>query len=324
MQSDNVAMFRWTDPDWVCGSGTRRAMPSSHPELAVVVPARNEESRIGACLSSLAPQRARIQVFVSDNASKDLTRQRATEFEDRLHLTTRRTEFLEATEHFVSSARWALANSDAPLLALLAGDDTWGSTFVQEALNTLGQNPAADVAFPTFVWEGGDRPRGIPPTDLMNTNARWRQTRALLLADNRELANIVYGVFRREAFQSLIQGLERGGDRFGSDYAAAWNLLERYRVVASPSAVAYRHERKGADLIERVGITRTGREGLMNQALLYVRLNLRVNADLGRALVRGRGGGPRWLPAVVQSARAPGWVWGAIDQVRTRSASEHR
>lgn len=295
---------------------------NTQPELAVVVPARNEEGRIGACLASLTSQRARIQVFVSDNASEDLTGQRASEFQDRLRLTTRRTGFLEATEHFVSSARWALSNSDAPLLALLAGDDSWEATFVQQALSALEQVPSAAVAFPTFIWEGGDRPRVIPPVDLMGHYARRRQARALLLPDARELANLVYGVYRREAFESLIQGLERGGDRFGSDYAAAWNLLERYRVVAAPSAVAYRYERAGADLIERAGIARTGSEGLMHQALLYVRLNARVNADLGRALQRGRGGGPMWLPALVQAARAPGWVWGALDQVRARSGGK--
>ena len=297
-------------------------MTDTQPELAVVVPARNEESRIGACLMSLMRQRARVQVFVSDNASRDLTLQRADEFEDHLLLTTRRTEFLEATEHFASTARWALANSNAPLLALLAGDDSWEGTFVQEALSALEQNPAAAVVFPTFIWEGGDRPRVIPPADLMEANARRRQASALFLPDSRELANLVYGVYRREAFQSLTQGLERGGDRFGSDYAAVWNLLERYRVAAAPSAVAYRYERAGTDLIERAGITRTGSEGLLHQALLYVRLNLRVNAELGRALVRVRGGGQVWLPAVVQGARAPRWVWGALDQARTRSAGE--
>jgi len=297
-------------------------MMDTQPELAVVVPARNEENRIGACLASLTRQRARVQVFVSDNASEDLTLRRACEFEDRLRLTTRRTEFLEATEHFASTARWALANSDAPLMALLAGDDSWGETFVQQALRALEHNPAAAVAFPTFIWEGGDRRRVIPPADLMEATPRRRQASALFLPDSRELANLVYGVYRREAFQSLTQGLERGGDRFGSDYAAVWNLLERYRVLAAPSAVAYRYERAGADLIERAGITRTGTEGLMQQALLYVRLNLRVNADLGRALVRVRGGGQVWLPVVVQGARAPRWVWGALHQARTRSAGK--
>lgn len=306
----------------VCSSVARRVMSTMQPELAVVVPARNEESRIGACLSSLTQQRPRIEVFVSDNASEDLTRECASEFEDRLHLTTRRTEFLEATEHFISAGRWALANSGAPLVALLAGDDSWDSTFVQEALCALENNPGAAAAFPTFIWEGGDRSRVIPPADLREANARLRQARALFLPDNRELANLVYGVFRREAFQSLIRGLELGGDGWGSDYAAAWNLLERYRVVAAPLAVAYRHERPGVDLIERAGITRNGTEGLMRQALLYVRLNLRVNTRLGRALVRVRGGGSVWLPVVVQGARAPLWVWGAVDQFRTRLAGK--
>lgn len=306
----------------VCGSRKGRVVTAIQPELAVVVPARNEEGRIGACLSSLTRQSARIQVFVSDNASEDRTGQRAAEFEDRLRLTTRRTEFLEATEHFVSAARWALTNSEAPLFALLAGDDSWEATFVQQALSAFEQCPSAAVAYPTFIWEGGDRRRVIPPANLMGTYNRQRQARALFLPDSRELANLVYGVYRRDAFESLIQTWQRGGDRFGSDYAAAWNLLERYRVVAAPSAVAYRYERGGGDLIERAGITRTGSEGLMHQALLYVRLNVRVNADLARALVRGRGGGPRWLPALVQGARTPGWVWRALDQVRTRSGGE--
>lgn len=298
--------------------GEPEQMPSERTgPLVVVVPALNEESRIGACLASLQAQSAPLRVFVSDNASTDGTAAVASSFHDRLQMTLRTVPRLPASAHFVSAARWALEASSAPAYALLAGDDTWEPAFARAALDVLQQRPEVDVVYPAFRWEGGAANRFLPPTDLTRAGALARQLRALTLSDRRELANLVYGVYRREAFATLVDEWERGGDRFGSDFAAAWAVLGRHRAAACPSAVGRRHERPGADLLQRVGLSREAARGPVELARTYVLVNVRVNRALAQALGEVSSSGWTPGPAQVQLLRAPQWVGGAWRQVAT-------
>ena len=282
--------------------------------LVVVVPALDEESRIGSCLDSLRSQSAALQVFVSDNASTDQTAAVARSYGDRLPLTVRTVPRLPASAHFVSAARWALASTQASAYALLAGDDTWESGFARAALDVLQQRPEVDVVYPAFRWEGGAVERLLPPADLTG-GPLSRQLRALTLADRRELANLVYGVYRREAFVTLVDEWERGGDLFGSDFAAAWAVLGRHRAAACSAAVGRRYERGGADLLQRVGVSRASARGPIGLARTYVLVNVRVNRGLALAL--GRVSSAGWTPGgwQVQLLRAPQWIWGAWRQV---------
>ena len=307
---------------------------SGRRALVVVVPALDEAARIGACLDSLAAQDAPLQIFVSDNDSSDDTASIARSYAHRLPVTVRSVARLPASPHFVSAARWALGATDAPVYALLAGDDTWEPGFAREALALLERRPEVDVVYPTFRWEAGEVERVLPPVDFVHRAPLARQARALVMADRRELANLVYGVYRREAFAALVDEWERGGDAFGSDFAAAWSVLGRHRAAACPGAVGRRHERRGADLLQRVGISREAARGPLGLVRAYLVLNVRVNAALARALrcVTAAGWSPP--PWQVHLLRAPQWVWGAWRQVatarrprgqasRSRGAAEH-
>ncbi len=288
--------------------------------LVVVVPARDEEPRLAACLSSLAAQVPPPRVLVSDNASQDATRAVAESFADRLDLTVRTTGPLGPSEHFVSAGRWALTEEpDAAAYAFLAGDDEWLPGFTDHALAALSADPGVGAVFPAFVWTGGDDPdRLLAPCGFPQPEARARQRRALLLPDRRELANLVYGVLRRDAFRDLVTSWERGGDAFAADYAAAWCLVGRHRVVAEPAAVGRRHVRRGADLVERVAIRRGTRTDPVSQGLVYLRLNLRVNRLIGQALAAADLQGAAPAGWQVQLLRAPQWVAGAWHQLAGR------
>src|SRR5438128_2322327 len=57
--------------------------PSSPPMVSVIVPARNEEASLGACLQSLVSQNGvSMEVIVVDDASSDRTRAIAAEFSE--------------------------------------------------------------------------------------------------------------------------------------------------------------------------------------------------------------------------------------------------
>lgn len=289
--------------------------------LVVVVPALDEGSRIGTCLASLVAQKAPLQVFVSDNDSADDTAAVARSYAGRLQLTLRTVQRLPASPHFVSAGRWALAATDASTYALLAGDDTWEEGFAATALDVLGRHPDVDVVYPTFRWEGGVTERLLRPTSFTSASPTARQLRALVMSDRRELANLVYGVYRREAFIALLDQWERGGDAFGSDFAAAWAVLGRHRARACPHAVGRRHERPGADLLQRVGMSRSAARGPLGLARAYVVLNLRMNRALGQAVQRVESDGWRPLPWQVQLLRGPQWAWGTWRQVAALAVS---
>ncbi|BEP12671.1 hypothetical protein acdb102_09820 [Acidothermaceae bacterium B102] len=293
----------------------------TEPGLVVVVPARNEEARIGACLASLAAQRgARLAVMVSDNASTDATADKAREFADTLALRLRTIAPHGPGAHFVSSMRWALAESDGDLFALLAGDDTWSAGFVSAAMGVLAARPEVGGVFPRFVWEDGSTERWLSPAAFLQRSARARQRAALLLPDGRELSNLVYGVFRRQAFSDLADAWERGGDAYAADYAAAWSVVGAHRIAACPAAVGHRHVRADADLLERVGFRKADAQGPVGLMTMYVKVNVASNRSLAAALrqVSRRPGRPR--TSVVQAVRAPQWWWGAIGQARAALA----
>jgi glycosyltransferase involved in cell wall biosynthesis len=288
------------------------------PDLVVVVVARNEVERIPLCVSSLAGQDGpvRLRVLVSDNASDDGTGDAAMAAADGLDLALRRIEPLPPSGHFVSAGRWALAaETEAEHFAFLAGDDTWAPQFTAAALAALRRDPTAGMVFPTFVWEGDGPERHLSPLDLEQASAGARRRRGLTAPDGRELANLAYGVFRRDAFEDLVASWERGGEVFGSDFAAVWSTLGRHRPVRCPQAVGLRHVRSGADLLERVGLRRTDAAGVVATLRLYVRLNLRVNRLLAQAMARADvDAPPSWQ---VQLLRAPQWLWGGVRRFGT-------
>jgi glycosyltransferase involved in cell wall biosynthesis len=289
------------------------------PDLVVVVVARNEVQRIPVCLGSLSAQSgpARLRVLVSDNASTDGTASAAHGFDDRLDLTVRTTEPLGPSAHFVSAGRWALTMEPAAAhFAFLAGDDTWTAGFVSATLAALAKEPTAGMAFPAFEWEGDAGPsRLLSPLALGHRSSRRRQRRALMAPDAREMANLAYGVFRRDAFADLVDAWESGGDEFAADYAAVWNVLGSRRPVSCPEAVGRRHVRSGADLLERVGLRRDSATNPVSLVSLYIRLNLRINRQIGMALRRASPSAPPcWQ---TQLLRAPQWLWGAVGQLMT-------
>jgi hypothetical protein len=130
------------------------------------------------------------------------------------------------------------------------------------------------------------------------------------------VANLAYGVFRRPAFVDLVEAWARGGELFGADYAAVVDFVGKHRVVATPTSLGYRNERPGADLIERVGLARTGTQGALEQARLYLRLNGRVSSGLGKVIAQESGRSATWVVPTVHVLRAPAWIAGIASQVR--------
>lgn len=280
--------------------------------LVVVVPAHNEAGRLESCLSSLRGQ-GQLRVYFSDNASTDATAQTARQASAGLEAEVRTVEELPPAAHFVSAGRWALTREpSAEFFAFLAADDQWGPGFAHSCLQSLVAHPDAGAAYPAFEWIGGGPGRRIRPTSFRGHIGALRQMHGLALPDWRELSNLMYGVFRRQAFMDLLVAVERGGDEFGVDFAAVWCVLGRHTVLACPGALGLRSVRPDADLLARAGFRREEVSGPVGMIRTYVRLNVRINSLIARALARAAGDRAEPpAPWMVQLARLPQWVVGA-------------
>ena len=283
--------------------------------ISVVIPALNEAERIRGCLSSLGAQSTDLEVFVSDNFSEDETASVARGADQKFEICVRSLNVrLDGAAHFVSAARWALAESRSEYFAFLAADDEWEPGFGEAIISVL-EASRVDVAFPTFVWRGGASERVLSPPSFTHERAATRQRAALLLPDWRELANLVYGVYRRGAFEYLVDSLERGDNLFATDFAAAWQVLSRHRVVACSGAEGVRRVRAGADLLERVGLHGAEGAGIYQAVSTYVRLTLRVNRGIARA-IRQVSVARHPSTTKVLILRLPQAVWGISRQLR--------
>jgi hypothetical protein len=285
--------------------------------LAVVVPAHNEADSLPGSIASLTRQSLPIRVLVSDNASTDGTTSVLTGLRG---IITRRTmRLLPPSEHFVSCGQWALTTGSEPYLAILAADDRWTPGFAEIAISALDEHPHFGMIFPTFIWEEGHGQRRLAPPDLSQASRPLRQLRAMAMGNRHELANQVYGVFRRSAFEQLMTNWEAAGGEFGTDFASVISLLRTERSMPVPEAVGIRRVRPGEDLIERVAVRRPESADLTGQGLAYLRLNARMNSEIGRALasVTGR---PTWLTVIgTQVLRTPQWIGEIPMQLRGHS-----
>lgn len=280
--------------------------------IAVVVPTHNEGRNLEACLNSLASQAVPTRIMVSDNGSTDGTPEILERLRRSFEFDARRVEGLGPSEHFASCGRWALDSGSEPFVALLAADDQWGAEFAESTIAVLDADASLGMAFPTCSWIGDGNARTLEPPDFVSRSSVSRQVRAILLPDEVELANQVYGLFRRDAFQELIDSWDRGGDAFASDYASVVRTLAKHRSRAAPGAVVLRSLREGQDLLffTRLGIEQETDKPTthLRAGMLYVKYNVLRDLGLSRALSRVYERPPTLTAIGVMPLRAAHWL----------------
>lgn len=280
--------------------------------IAVVVPAHNEGPNLAACLKSLASQSIPIRMMVSDNGSTDGTPQILAQLRSTFDFDSRRVDGLGAAAHFASCGRWALDSGREPFVALLAADDQWDAAFAESALGVLDVDANLGSAFPTCSLVGDGDDRVLPPLDFSSGSPVKRQVGAILTPDGGQLANHVYGLFRRDAFRDLVESWERGGEAYGSDYASVVHTLAKHRSRPAPKAVVYRSLREGQDLLffTRLGIEHDADPPTthLRAAGLYAKYNVLSDLALSRALSRVYGRPAALTATVVLPLRAVLWL----------------
>ena len=108
------------------------------PALSVVVPTKNEEANIGACLSSFAPFRGEVEVVVVDNSSADRTRE--------LSAAAGASVFVQGPERCAQRNRgWREAHGE--FILFLDADMTMPSETVLELLGICRSGDPADALY---------------------------------------------------------------------------------------------------------------------------------------------------------------------------------
>ncbi len=261
----------------------------NYRSVAVIVPAHNEELTIEDCIQSIFSDNLNVEIFVSNNCSSDSTQQIIQTMSKGIK--SRKVEsLLSPVSHFVSSGRWALANSGADYFCFLAADDLFSSDFVSSSISRLSDSPKYEMSFPSVEWfSGADSKHRIKASKLGYRFARARQVKAFLLPNTSEIANQVYGVFNREAFEYLIWNFEKNGDRFGADYFAVIETLGVHRSLAIRETFVFRRVRQGDDLLRRVEFQRSSSGNILLTLLDYFRLHIVVNNSLANTWSESKG-----------------------------------
>lgn len=251
-----------------------------HKSLAVVVPAHNEELTILECIESISGVELEVEIYVSNNCSSDSTEHIINAITSSINIRKVGT-LLSPVSHFVSSGRWALENSRAEYFCFLAADDLFSSNFVARSISRLNESPEYEMTFPSVEWFSGvGSHHRIKAPRLGYRFAKMRQIKAFLLPNTSEIANQVYGIFSRPAFENLICNFERNGDRFGADYFAVIETLGTHRSLAIRETFVYRRVRQGEDLLKRVDFQRSSSSNLILTLWDYIRLHAVVNDSL--------------------------------------------
>lgn len=255
-------------------------------KISIVIPVHNEGNSIQECLDSAINDELNKEIFVSNNCSTDSTHDVLNKYAQKI--TVRNLSKLQGpTEHFISTGRWALENSDANFFCFLAGDDFVDSHLLSGSVDVLIDHPESSMVFPNVRWLSADKTiRLIKSPNFNSRFSLYRQLKAYSLPNTREVAGQFYGLFRRSDFEDLLNTMQRVGERFGSDYITIVLMLKRHRSIAAHNLFIHRRVREGRDLLTSIGYVYPTTRNPVLLGSSYLRLHFTINQLLSVALSR--------------------------------------
>lgn len=166
------------------------------PQISVIVPAYGVAHLLGEALDSLLAQDfADWEAIVIDDGAPDDVASAVQPY-----LADRRIHFLATANHGVSAARnHAIAQSRAPLIALLDGDDLFRPNYLSAIVTAMNGDPAATIAACNARVFGAVTKEEVVIGDDQNRSA------TACLADVLDRRFMIYigATFRRAAFDRI-------------------------------------------------------------------------------------------------------------------------
>jgi glycosyltransferase involved in cell wall biosynthesis len=136
--------------------------------VSVVIPALNEEKRIGKCLESLCAQTAMaFEIIVVDDGSRDATADIVQSWIAR-HPTRISLIVNETTRELPATLNRGLSAARGEFLSWISADNFVGSDFVEKLTDVLRQRPEIDIVYGDTVTvdAGGAVLRRLDPQDF--------------------------------------------------------------------------------------------------------------------------------------------------------------
>lgn len=197
-------------------------MIDDKPLVSVGVPAYNEEKYIRKTLTSLLSQDyPRFEIIVSDNASTDATEKICIEMQakdPRIHYYRNETNIGS-----VNNYNRTFELSQGQYFMWAGGHDMWDKSFISKCASRLGAAPDVVLIYAqTMVIDENEKELGMMP-DKIDTRGMSPAKRYRRLVWNLRQGNMIYGMFRRDAFEKT--------HRYRSGYGADGILLAELSLL---------------------------------------------------------------------------------------------
>jgi glycosyltransferase involved in cell wall biosynthesis len=122
--------------------GTPRGAPMNEPLVSIIIPAYNYGLYLSEAIdSALAQTYKPIEVLIIDDGSTDNTKEVALSYDERIVYYSKPNQGLSHTRNF------GVDKSSGEFIVFLDADDILVSTFVEDCMTVLGQNPAASFVY---------------------------------------------------------------------------------------------------------------------------------------------------------------------------------
>ena len=179
---------------------------SDYPLVIVGMPIYNGASTLPFALDSLLAQTYKnFQIFISDNASTDETR----EICERYQKGDKRIRYHRQEQNMgmLHNFNYVLQIAESPLFMWAAHDDQWEPDFIKDLVNLLKSNPAAVLSFCAFDNNEpflGSKTTGGNLSIISNRRSPFSRSAVLIIVSHgRQRTNMMYGIMPTALVKSI-------------------------------------------------------------------------------------------------------------------------
>jgi glycosyltransferase involved in cell wall biosynthesis len=206
-----------------------------HPLVTVGIPTYNRSASLQRALDSIRAQTYRhLDIVVSDNASPD---PQVAQLIAQTSMDDHRIRHYCQEKNIGASGNFSfvLRQARGSFFMWAADDDEWHPTFIEKLLNPLISNPMSGLSFCDFDVRYPDgslcRDYGsfvLAYREFLHDDGVNRVSSYALQAPERGKANLIYGLFRREALIDASVTRFFNSNAWGADMLFVCDVLSRW------------------------------------------------------------------------------------------------
>jgi glycosyltransferase involved in cell wall biosynthesis len=217
------------------------------PRVSIGMPVYNGQSAVRRAIESLLGQSfGDFEIIISDNASTDATGDICREYVGRDNRVQyfRQPENIGAPRNF----HFVLDKARGDDFMWAAYDDLWRPQFIEKCLSALERDPEIAVAF-TRYWVLSRKyaplkMRYFPDLSILASDDPFTRVSSYMsMPEFTHKANVIYGLWRREAVREMVDTLRDVADQFaafGLDVAQVAHVLARSKACQVPEVLFFK------------------------------------------------------------------------------------